>query len=510
MLEKPQEKRQEKLPISTPLFKDSQEEFVYGMTPERIDAYVDRMGNVIKRFGLKPWARLPAGCVHGLFYWESQNKIASVADGKTFLVTKVGDVEDITGDKLYPNTRVSFADDGQFIYMANGGKIVYYADFLKWLNINCDHPALDQITGDGRMGNFPGDSLFPDKTHYFESDTAPDRVTHLAIFSQYLLCNKAGTNLWLWSDVGNPLSFNALNFASAEMKADNIVALTAERDEITLFGTRSKEFWLETGEDIAPFIKQRGISIDRGTGAIYSITNADFTWYEIDNERRLCRLNGRTPEIVSAAMDKELSALTRIDDCIMDNVIVGGRTFLVMTFPTDNKTFVYDYATKQYVGQWAYYDSASGNYNRWRGNCYLYVPQWNKHLVGDVSNGIIYEMTDTEYTDGGDIIRTSQRTPYINHGTSNLKRCDRLAIKAKRGQNDFKSRQPVCELRYRNEDGVWEEPITIKLGNVGEYDFIAYEYNLGYYVKRQWEILHTDNSPFILAELEETFEVMEI
>lgn len=500
---------QAKLPISTPLFKDTEEEFVQGMTPERIDAYVDRMGNVIKRYGLNIWGRLPAGCVHGLYYWEAQNKVVGVADGRTFLATEVADIEEITDEKLYPNTRVSFADDGIFLYMANGGRIMYYADFLKYFATNLDHPALATVPMD-RLVNLNMDNPKVNGTHFLGSETAPLSVTHLATISQYLICNSVGTNKWRWSDVGVPLSMNALNFASAEMKADNIIALHAERDEIVLSGTRSKEFWVETGDDIAPFARQRGIGIDRGTGAVYSITNCDFTWFEIDNERRLCKLSGRTPEIVSASMDKELSALTRIDDCIMDNVIVGGRTFLIMTFPTDNKTFVYDYAIKQYIGQWAYYDSTEGKYSRWRGNCYLYVPQWNKHLVGDISNGIIYEMSDKVFTDGGDIIRTSQRTPYINHGTGNLKRCDRLAIKTKRGQSDFMARQPVCELRYRDDGGDWEEPITVKLGNVGEFNFLAYEYNLGYYVERQWEILHTDNSPFILAELEETFEVMEL
>jgi hypothetical protein len=331
---------------------------------------------------------------------------------------------------------------------------------------------------------------------------APQKATHLAIFDTYMIANQTGTQKIEYSKVGTPTVFDA-EFATAEAQSDDIVFVGVGWDEIAAFGKTTQEFFYDDG--VTPFVPKPGAIIQEGCIAPYSVKLIDNAWFFLNHERRVMRVNGRQPVTLSVPIDKVLSGLTTITDAIGDELTVGGRTFYILTFPTDNRTIVYDYAQNEWCGEWGSWNQAFQRYDRWRGNCVLSVPEWNTHFVGDYSNGNIYKASLTKYQDGTDTIRSAWLTGNIDHGTSLWKRSIRLRLRIKRGDGDINTEEsPVLMIRWRdNGNKAWGNTLNIDLGKQGENEFYKEFGPLGRYRSRQYEVSITDNIPLTLISVEE-------
>ena len=80
-----------------------------------------------------------------------------------------------------------------------------------------------------------------------------------------------------------------------------------------------------------------------------------------------------------------------------------------MTFPTLGLTWAYD-GTTQMWHKWLYLNNL-GQYERHRGQCCAVFQ--GMVLVGDYSNGSIYELDPENYTDNGQSIRRLRRAPHL-------------------------------------------------------------------------------------------------
>jgi len=94
------------------------------------------------------------------------------------------------------------------------------------------------------------------------------------------------------------------------------------------------------------------------------------------------------------------------NDCVSFGYIQEGNAFLVNQFKTENQTWVYDVSTGFWHRRTSYPDNG-----RWRANCYIYFA--GKHLVGDHSNGKIYELDYETFTDDGEEIKRKRSAPPI-------------------------------------------------------------------------------------------------
>ena len=100
--------------------------------------------------------------------------------------------------------------------------------------------------------------------------------------------------------------------------------------------------------------------------------------------------------------------MTSFTDAFAFSYTQEGHTFYVLTFPTDNRTFVYDMTT----GLW--HERASldtGSQVRWRANCYAFFN--NKHYVGDYNSGKIYQLDTETYTENSAVITRTRVTPLL-------------------------------------------------------------------------------------------------
>jgi hypothetical protein len=188
---------------------------------------------------------------------------------------------------------------------------------------------------------------------------------------------------------------------------------------------------------------------------------------------------------------------------------LDGRHFYVTTFPTDNKTFVYDFQG-DYWTQWGNWSSTFLRYDRYAMNCSTYDRSTNKWLAGHKSNGKIYTVGLSTYLDDADPIRTSIKSGFIDFGTSKRKRSNVLSFNAncgegKGGGNDASA----FAVQYRDStSGQFGNARLVGMGARGDSYFYRELRRNGIYRARQYEIVHADDSAFNLTRAEEEVELL--
>jgi hypothetical protein len=83
------------------------------------------------------------------------------------------------------------------------------------------------------------------------------------VFNGYVLCSVATSDRFYWLQPG-ALTFNALDFATAERFPDKILQIRVVGDEFWLLGEKSIEVWRATGDGAAPFERVSGRAYNFG------------------------------------------------------------------------------------------------------------------------------------------------------------------------------------------------------------------------------------------------------
>jgi len=461
------------LPLTGDPYANTEEPEMDGVSVSVIDAYVNELGHTVKRPGLTELVDLGTNAkVDGLYWWDKQNVLLSVSAGRVFKHTDAtGTATELLGATLSSGTRVSFASGLSLAIMANGGKMVH-----------TDLTALTQMA----------------------DVDAPITVSHVAVLDDYVLANTTGGRTVTYSDNLSVTSWTATSIFQKAGKPDDLIALYQGWNELMLVGKESVEVWYDDG--VTPFIRRSNGLIERGCSAAHTFIQVGNDWMWLDDKRRFVKLDQRAPTHISFPYHKMIQGFLAVDDAVSDNIEVAGFPLYVTSFPSQRKTLAYNYQ-KDGWAEWAYWNAANASYEGFRGNCYAYAKQWNKHLVGDRANGKIYTMSRTAYTDDGDPIRTLRRTGFISHGTSALKTSNEIVFRLKRGQGNSDVADPVMTLRWRNHNGAWSNTRQLRLGAVGDHYLEARTHRLGEYRYRQYEIVHSDACDFVLVDAQEDVEI---
>lgn len=211
----------------------------------------------------------------------------------------------------------------------------------------------------------------------------------------YFILNEASTQkIWI-SALNDGTSWNALDYASAEGLPDNLLRVFSTYRELVLMGKRSIEYWYNSGNADFPFERIDGAFVEIGLHARASAAFLDATIFWLADDLTARYLEGYNPIVISTPqIEYQWSKYDKTDDAIGYAYIEEGHAFYVLTFPTENATWVFDASTQLWHERRSYPVTTA---NRHRSNCYAYFE--GKHLVGDYENGKIYEMDLGSYTD---------------------------------------------------------------------------------------------------------------
>lgn len=469
------------LPITGPPYQNlADERELDTRAAQVVDAYVDEAGYTVKRPGLEDFVAVgTVAAIDGLYWWDEEEIMLVVSNtALRYIADSAGTQVTLSNNipALLAGNRVSFATspDGSSVLLASGANIVEVTPF-----------SFSVLTD-------------PD---------APTTVRSLTVHDQYAIAQVEGSGSFQFSEVGSVTTWRAQDIATAEGKPDRLVAVLGTLDGFVLFGKTSTEFWVNDG--VSPFSRVRGLSLNRGCGARYSPALYGDNWLWLDERRKVVRASLNNTREVSGSINLVLQQLSSVEDALGDVMTVQGRALYVLTFPLANRTFIYDIDQDSWVAEWGAWNVGTGTYDRFRGNCYAYSPKWNYHLVGDKANGNVYKLTKNVFEDGGDVLRTVRRTGFITHGTGNLKRCNALRLRLKRGVATGSVPNPTMTVRWREQGGSWSPSyqFDVALGVVGQHDLFVVRKQCGSYRARQYEFAHSDATDWILMGGEEDVEV---
>lgn len=272
------------------------------------------------------------------------------------------------------------------------------------------------------------------------------------------------------------LTWDALDFQSAEGAPNNIVAAIVDHEELWLVGNRITQPFTVGSDANTPFIPRADAVIMQGTSAPSSVCALDGSLFWLgkskNGERLVIRMNGYQPEIVSTfAVNNTLRLLSRVDDAISMPFQLNGHSVLRITFPEANRTLDYD-ATENDWHEVAGWDSTLGVYVRHRAS--VIIAAFGKILAGDHSNGWVYELSPDAYLDDDLPIRWLRETPHVIKDNKRLN-VSRLEVFGETGNglsvvSTAAGYDPMITMQTSNDGGkAWSNEQSRSMGKIGEY-----------------------------------------
>ena len=398
--------------IQTKTYKNSDQVENSDFAVDKFDCFLNDLKHFQKRPGLAEWFRIVGvGNVNGLYEWKEKNVCLAVANGNLYSITEFGSVTKLTTtDILLSNQRAYFAEA-----KASGSSVIIVANGSK------------MVKTDNSTAVYVGKIL--------------TEVTHVDYLDGYTLA--LNDNKVYYSSVNDPLTWSSLSFFTASSDADKTIAMKVFLREVNLFGKRTLDPYRNNG--LSPFSRLPGAFTQTGIIAKDSVVQANNKLFWLSEGKRFVHLSGRSAVSVSGAFDKEIQKLDTVDDCIADNIEVAGKAFIMLTFPTENKTFVYDYGQKDWY-EWGYYDTANNKRGRMLINSYVFMSAWNIYLVGSSKDGKIYKFTFDETTDDGREIAYEVVSGHLDYKTRRRKRSLRSIVACLTGKIGWESQARLYKV----------------------------------------------------------------
>jgi hypothetical protein len=354
--------------------------------PEAIPNEGKEAGFLNRAPGLSLLTTVGTGPVRGLWSFEgftyavSGNTLYKI--NSSYTATALGTVAG-TG-------QVSMSDNGtQLFVAANGPSYIY----------NSNTNVFQQITDI----DFPG-------------------ALTVSYLDGYFIFNEPNSQkIWVTSLLEGT-QVDPLDFASAEGSPDGLVAVIVNNREAWLFGTNSIEVWYDAGTPDFPLARIQGASNEIGCAATFSVAKLDNSIFWLGQDARgrgiVYRNNGYTGVRASNhAIEWQIQQYGDISNAIAYTYQQDGHSFYVLTFPTVQKTWVYDVSTQSWHERAGW---SNGNFIRYRPNCQT---AFNSEVIlGDYESGNLYAYDLDVYADNGQIQKWLRSWRVIPSGQNNLRR----------------------------------------------------------------------------------------
>lgn len=237
------------------------------------------------------------------------------------------------------------------------------------------------------------------------SDTDFPTAQGLDYMDGYFLTVEKNTGNLFMSAYKDPTSWSALEYTEANTEPDDAEVPLVDHREVHVFGKKTVEVYYNSGAADFTFDRISAGHQEVGIGAIHSSAKGDNSYFWFSDLRQVLRAAGvgGTPKVVSTReLEKKFQGYATVSDAFGYCMVFAGFTWYVLTFPTQNITWVYNATTDRWH-QWSSYPTVT-SLLRHRSNCYVYFQ--GKHLIGDFEDGWVYEVSQSTYSDDSQIIRS--------------------------------------------------------------------------------------------------------
>ena len=330
-------------------------------------------------------------------------------------------------------------------------------------------------------------------------------VTFGGFLSSRFLALDAATSTLKISDQLDGTTWDPTQVVQRTIGSDAWTSMLVNNREIWLFGSRTSEVWYDAGTSPFPFAPVPGAYIQQGIKAPFSAARlANSVVWLGQNESGAAvvyRANGYAAERISDhAMEFAIQAYGTSEDAKAWVYEQNGHAFYVLTFPTAGKTWVFDATTNLWHNR-GYWDVATSTYKAYRAMWHCFAH--GKHLVGDLLQGVIYEMKDDVYTDvGGVAIRRFRRGPHLaQEQLLVVHHFFQLDMDVGVGLNSGQGSDPQVMLRWSDDGGnTWSNEHWRSAGKRGQYRTRVLWNRLGSSRDRIYEVAMSDPVPWKLVD----------
>lgn len=292
--------------------------------------------------------------------------------------------------------------------------------------------------------------------------------------------------------------------------SDNVQSIIENGRRLWVQGRKRSTVYYDSGSANIFDVDPSG-TIENGSASVFGVTRADNSVFWLDQDERgagvVRRASGYTPVRVSNhAIEFAMQGYATISDCVTYSYQDQGHTFVVFSFPTAQKTWVYDVAT----GQWherGFWNVTTGLYSMHKS--WNHALAFGKHLVGDPASGNIYQMSINIPTDvAGNPIRRLRRAPHISlenrwmfHNELILDVETGLGPQPPLLDGAGNPRGPKITLRWSNDYAhTWSNEYDLDAGQAGQFRKRLRRSRLGRARDRVYEISTTDPIPWRIID----------
>jgi hypothetical protein len=336
----------------------------------------------------------------------------------------------------------------------------------------------------------------------------PVNPQRLWFIEGFLSVNQGGSRSWQTTGPA-PYSilFPGLFQSLKDSSSDNLVTMMENNREAWLIGERTSEVWFNSGGTNFSFSRIPGVGPQIGCAAVHSIARAgtQLCWLGRNEQGQnivVVTSQYSWVKISTPAIDYEIAQYPVISDAIGYAYEEGGELFYVLTFPTADVTWVFDFTAAQVNPsiawhQRASYDPNAGLFHRHRSNCFMDFG--DIRLVGDYQSGQIHQMSRQFYTDAGNPIRRVRRTPHMwLKATRERMFFSQLQVEFTPGVGlqVGQGSNPQVMMRYSDDGGfTWSNEYWTTIGMAGNTKNRAIWRRLGQARDRVWEVNFTEPVP---------------
>jgi hypothetical protein len=370
---------------------------------------------------------------------------------RLYSVTSSGVVVDI--GTIAGTGRVSLANNGQFLVVVVPGGDAFAFDNIA--------DTLTQITD----------------VDFITSNTV--------VFKDgFFVFSAADGSVFFNSALNDPFTYDALDFGTAEINPDRIVALHVNHNELFVTGEQTIELFQNVGGSGFPFQRIPGANIQKGVYAKFSLAEFDNTFVFVgggeNEEPAVWKVTGSSSvqKISTSAIDNAIQKFTEAEISTAFSWVYqeGGNFFVGFTFESSripSKTFVYDATTSALAGGSTWHERQSGvTDNRWRVNSMIRLG--GKLLVGDQIDGRIGELDLETFDEYGNVLFWSKSSaPFSNQGMRSFFGEIEVFMEAGVGLTTGQGSDPVVRMDFSDSGGragTFSSEFSRNYGKIGEFN----------------------------------------
>jgi len=318
--------------------------------------------------------------------------------------------------------------------------------------------------GNGYIYNHVTDSFAQITDADFTANGNPQQVVYIDGY----FCLTTDSKKFIVSALNDGLSYNALDFGTAESDPDEIVAPIVFKNQLFIGGSQTIEAFQNIGGADFPF-QRTGLFLSKGISSPFSIQSIQDTFVFVgaganESPAIWAFAGNEVQKISTTAIDKELSELTETQVADIFSWAYAEKGAYFVGFALPGTALVYDTISKRWHERKSFVDGALGAYR-----VTALVRAYNQIWAGDLVDGRVGLLDQETYTEYNEVIqRTIVTQPFQNNMESFV--VPELELTVESGVGNSASRDPMVGLERSRDGKTWSDARYRKIGKVGEYD----------------------------------------